>query len=221
MTPSNKPYRIVVGVDYSEVSVLALREALRTAAERGQCELHVLHVETAVHPYPHADPQALASVGEVVARAFQRLERLVSDELAPFQEMQRQLGVKPFGCVKSHVRIAAPGREIAQLAADLEADLVVVGTQGRTGLARLLLGSVAHAVVTLAPCPVLVVRDKKMRPRPLQLDPPCPSCVTVREQSFGEELWCEQHCAHHGQRPYDQSDSLGQDSNSPLAQHGN
>jgi nucleotide-binding universal stress UspA family protein len=56
------------------------------------------------------------------------------------------------------VRFGDAGDAIAQLASDIEADLVVVGTHGHRGLERLLLGSVAENVVRLAPCPVLVVR---------------------------------------------------------------
>ena len=53
-----------------------------------------------------------------------------------------------------------PAFEIAQLATDLEADLVIVGTHGRRALSRLVLGSVAEVAVRLAPCPVLVMRPK-------------------------------------------------------------
>jgi nucleotide-binding universal stress UspA family protein len=61
-----------------------------------------------------------------------------------------------------HIRLDAASEEISQLAADLEADLVVVGTHGRRGLGRFLLGSVAEGVVRAAPCPVFVVRPKRV-----------------------------------------------------------
>jgi hypothetical protein len=55
-----KPYVIVIGVDYSEVSRLALREALRTASDRTGSEVHVIHVETDnwLIPGPGADGEA-------------------------------------------------------------------------------------------------------------------------------------------------------------------
>jgi universal stress protein A len=56
------------------------------------------------------------------------------------------------------VRSPVPFEAIASAARRLGADVVVVGTHGRTGLTRLALGSVAERVVALAPCPVLTVR---------------------------------------------------------------
>jgi len=56
------------------------------------------------------------------------------------------------------VKVGAPWQEIVRLAADEHADMIVMGTQGRSGLDRLLLGSVAERVVRHAPCPVLTVR---------------------------------------------------------------
>jgi nucleotide-binding universal stress UspA family protein len=53
-----------------------------------------------------------------------------------------------------------PHERIAQAARSKKADLVVIGTHGRTGFAKLFLGSVASRVLTIAPCPVLTVRGK-------------------------------------------------------------
>ena len=50
--------------------------------------------------------------------------------------------------------------QIARTARRLRADVVVVGTHGRTGLAKLFLGSVAGRVIAIAPCPVMTVRAK-------------------------------------------------------------
>ena len=52
-----------------------------------------------------------------------------------------------------------PFREIVDLAASQQVDLIVMGTHGRTGLQHILLGSVAERVVRLAPCPVMVTRE--------------------------------------------------------------
>jgi nucleotide-binding universal stress UspA family protein len=54
-------------------------------------------------------------------------------------------------------------REIIAAAREEEADLIVMGTHGRTGLAHALIGSVAEKVVRKAPCPVLTVRHPKMK----------------------------------------------------------
>ena len=59
------------------------------------------------------------------------------------------------------VRTGVPHAEIAGAAAQERADLVVIGTHGRGGLDRALLGSVADRVIRLAPCPVVTVRDRE------------------------------------------------------------
>jgi hypothetical protein len=129
-------------------------------------------------------------------------------------------GARPCARVVAHVRFDAIADEIAQLAADLEADLVVVGTHGRRGLSRVLLGSSAEATVRLAPCPVLVVRPKAV-PQPVpRIEPPCPRCVEARRASDGAELWCEQHRERHGQRhTYHQGERISSDGGMPLIWH--
>jgi|SRR5450432_1286988 len=219
-----KPYIIVVGVDYSEVSRLALREALRTASDRTGSEVHVIYVETDIRLIPdrgadgEAEPEGnlhRLSAATCFAEALQRLHEVVTEEVTAFRDSLHDAAETAIRVV-SHIRTNTPSHAIAQIAADLEADLVVVGTQGRSGLALVLLGSVAHAVVTLAPCPVLVVRAKHLSLAP-SIEPPCPRCLEARKQSGGNALWCEQHRAHHGQRhTYHQTDRVGQETNFPL-----
>jgi hypothetical protein len=117
----------------------------------------------------------------------------------------------------THIRLNQPAQEVAQLAADLEADVVVVGTHGRQGFSRLLLGSVAETTARLAPCPVLVVRPKAA-PEPLpRIEPPCPRCLEARKSSGGQELWCAQHKERHGQRhTVHQMDRVSSETNMPL-----
>jgi nucleotide-binding universal stress UspA family protein len=56
-----------------------------------------------------------------------------------------------------------PAGEIVRIAEDEKADMIVLGTHGRTGVTRLLMGSVAEVVVRRAPCPVLVYRETPAR----------------------------------------------------------
>ena len=56
------------------------------------------------------------------------------------------------------LRVGEPSKEIIAAAREWSADLIVVGTHGRTGLTRVVLGSIAESVVRHAPCPVVVVR---------------------------------------------------------------
>ncbi len=59
------------------------------------------------------------------------------------------------------VRVGRPADIISQVAKDWPADMIVIGSRGRSGLGRVLLGSVAESVVRQAPCPVLVVKGDK------------------------------------------------------------
>ena len=117
-------------------------------------------------------------------------ERLIS-------ETQRMLGPDPARRVPSivHVRLGAIAEQIAALAGEISADLVVVGTHGRRGVRHLLIGSVAEKAVRLSPCPVLVVRAKNTHvlDNLPAIEPPCPQCVKAREESSGTEWWCEAH----------------------------
>jgi nucleotide-binding universal stress UspA family protein len=118
--------------------------------------------------------------------------------------------------IVTHLRWETTAQQIAQLASDLEADLVIIGTHGRRGIARMLLGSVAEGVVRLAPCPVLVTRPKQILEVP-RIEPPCPECLRARRETHGERLWCEQHSERHGQRHvYQGSDRMSSDGTMPL-----
>jgi len=205
-------YVILVGTDYSEASDLALEGALELASSKPNAELHVVNVSLAEDDATSGLPSTSSSLK--VDDAATALLRYVSRRVAAFQERH---GATPANQVKGHVRVAEPGREIAQLAADLEADLVVVGTHDRRGIERLLLSSVAQIVSRLAPCPVLIMRPKRI-PCPVPaIEPPCPRCLEARFASEGGQIWCEQHRERHGQRhTYHQGDRVGDETNFPL-----
>ncbi len=215
----NQHYVIVVGVDFSDASELALERAFALAAEKPHAEVHVLNVAQTYGPqvmYEAPVPAAALSV-LTLTEARERLRRYADDALHRFQAKNPRSN---FDRAVAHLRFDATAHEIAQLAADLEADLVVVGTHGRRGLSRLLIGSTAEAAVRLSPCPVLVVRKKEIANPGPQIEPACPECVRARRESQGKELWCEQHRERHGQRhTYHQSDRIGGDAQMPLTFH--
>ncbi len=84
-------------------------------------------------------------LGRISEAATTELERM-------FEELQ-EAGVS----VEYVARHGAPDHVIADIVRENDADLIVMGTHGRTGVSRVLLGSVAEHVVRLAPCPVLTV----------------------------------------------------------------
>jgi nucleotide-binding universal stress UspA family protein len=152
---SDSNYVIVVGTDYSSASELALERAFELGAEKPNAELHVLHVladeldaspANGIGASPPPLSSATISLQEHVARAV--------------SAFQVRTGRTPFKRLVTHVRTDEPSVEIAQLAAEVAADLVVLGTHDRHGLPRLLLKSVTEAVARFAPCSVLVVRSK-------------------------------------------------------------
>jgi nucleotide-binding universal stress UspA family protein len=125
--------RIVVGVDDSEQAAAALRWALAEGVLR-QATVEVVHAWS--EPMA-ALPFARASVDEVVDAALAEMEEQPPEVLRT---------ILPGGPALTLVEVAE------------SADLLVVGSHGRTGLSRMVLGSVAMACVQHAPCPVVVVR---------------------------------------------------------------
>jgi len=211
---TNTSYKIVVGYDYSPTADLALERAFDLAARETSAEVHVVTVVVQMGDYVGAGVTGLGtSVAIPLDDSYEALEARVGQRMAVWQDATRQT----FGRLCIHVRSEVPSAEIAQLASDLEADLVVIGTHGRRGFRRLLLGSVAEAVVRLAHCPVLVVRPKDQKAQVPEIEPPCPRCVEARKASGGQELWCEQHRERHGQRhTYHYESKQGSPSNPPM-----
>jgi nucleotide-binding universal stress UspA family protein len=221
MSNPEKPYVIVVGVDYSEASDLALEQAFEMAAGRANAEVHIVNVVRLYGNQALVDAAAAPGFSAVsLADANTQLIAYVERRQQAYRADKAQAGRTALLRVVSHLRLEAPAEEIAQTAADLEADLVVVGTHGRRGISRLLLGSVAEAVVRLAPCPVFVVRAKTLPAEATKIEPPCARCVQTRVETGGKEFWCEQHRAHHGQRhTYHQLDRVGAETEMPLTYH--
>ncbi|MGE3672406.1 MAG: universal stress protein, partial [Polyangiaceae bacterium] len=92
-----------------------------------------------------------------------------------------------------HVMIGEPTDVIREFESDLDAELVIVGTHGRKGLSRLLLGSVAEHVVRACSAPVLVVHNAPDVP---EIEPPCADCLSIRQASGFQKLWCANHQRH-------------------------
>ncbi|MFT3773984.1 MAG: universal stress protein [Minicystis sp.] len=192
-------FTIVVGIDYSPLSDRALDHALELASLREGSEVHVIHVGPDAWTGATLDllPQAGASPEEAVRKVQQRAVERV-DAMPALLEKRR------VHRVVAHFRRGSPAEEIAQLAADLDADLVVVGSHGHRGLSRLLLGSVAEHTSRLARCPVWIVRPKDHASghRVPEIEPPCPDCLKAREASGGKQMWCAHHAEHHYLRPH-------------------
>jgi nucleotide-binding universal stress UspA family protein len=134
--------KVLFATDFSPASETAL--AVATALARaGGAELIIAHVEQP--PVLLGSEEMMGSLYEINSdRARQQLERILPD--ADDVRYRHEL------------RVGSPAEELAELAQQEQADLLVVGTHGRTTLTRLLLGSIAEALVRKAPCPVLTVK---------------------------------------------------------------
>jgi nucleotide-binding universal stress UspA family protein len=133
---------ILFPTDFSDRSLAAFDLACALARDYA-AELVVAHV--AVPPVP------LAGEGLVV-------EPPSGWEEAERTELEAVRADDPRVRLTRRLLVGAPAEEIIRLAGEVKADLVVMGSHGRTGLRRLLAGSVAEAVMRAAPCPVLTVR---------------------------------------------------------------
>jgi universal stress protein A len=137
--------RIVVPVDFSGPSLKALRYAARLAVRSGASIFPLYVAEHVIY----VDEGASFPGHNVLEEMKQKLTDFVR------YEFDEQLPVYP------QVLTGKASDAICRAARDHAADLIVIGTHGRTGLDHIMLGSTAERVVRLAPCPVLVVRDVK------------------------------------------------------------
>ncbi len=139
---------IVAGVDLSVPSDQALDRAAALAQMHG-AQLVLVHAQADDAPVGSSNDM-LEQLGEVSAAVRAEEARRLGDKLAQLEAR----GV-PSELVS---RVGPPGEVVAQVAKEREAQLIVVGTHGHTGISRFLLGSVATAVLRHAPCDVLVCR---------------------------------------------------------------
>ncbi len=138
--------RILAPVDFSDCSDKAVAYAAELA-DKLRADLSLLYVvpdltlamPDAVMPVPVATPD----MDDLVKSGRESLDKMIAEKKLT---------------ATGDVRIGSAAAEIVDAAKEAAADLIVIGTHGRGGLAHLLLGSVAEKVVRTAPCPVLTVR---------------------------------------------------------------
>lgn len=206
-SPRKDVYSILVGVDYSEVSESALAQAVTLARTHELAHIHVLHSVLGIPPIGlttrdltlASPPPPPAHINLLTSDMSRDMQVFVERVLNKLDLQEKPDGVRSTICWTTHLRESYPTVAIVQLAADIPADIVVVGTHGRRGLARFLLGSVAEGVVRLAPCPVLVVRPVGAQPATDSpaIEPPCPQCLETRRMTEGTQFWCDRHREHH------------------------
>ena len=137
--------------DFTSFSRAALRKAIEMA-KSNRAELLLVHVVSPIVPVPgdaYISPRMYDELaGSARAAAQKQLDKLAAQV--------KKARVKS----RSFVLEGAPAEEIVRFAKGRRVDLIVMGTHGRAGLAKLFVGSVADRVVASASCPVLTVRGK-------------------------------------------------------------
>ena len=134
---------ILFPTDFSLASDAALTRA-ETLAKSMDAQLLIVHVEEP--PLAYGGGELYYGIPEP---SSERILKMLED-------------VKPADrsvAFTHRLTMGDPAGEIIRLAEEEQADMIVLGTHGRTGMTRLLMGSVAEAVVRRAPCPVLVYRE--------------------------------------------------------------
>jgi nucleotide-binding universal stress UspA family protein len=140
---------VVVGIDFSRESESALETACGIARGIGRADIHAVY-GASLAPLPYS-LEAFAIAPQLdVAEERRRLDELCARAAAGQRTVR-------------HVVLAAPDRAIVGVAIEQHADLIVVGTHGKSTLNRLVTGSVVDRIVRTAPCSVLVTKDNKER----------------------------------------------------------
>ena len=145
--------RVLHPTDFSKASSAALTRAI-AEAKQNRSELLLVHVLAPVIPMAGAGEGYLApSVYEQMSKSARAWAQKQMDRLLAKAKAAR---VRARGMLLEGVA----HEQIARAAKRQRADLIVMGTHGRTGMARFFLGSVAARVAATAPCPVLTVRGR-------------------------------------------------------------
>ena len=162
---------IVAAVDFSPTSLRAVRRAAAFAAKDG-AELHLLHVFQS--PWRQLHPRATTPAPPGLEQHREGLERRLTEFCRPALEPS----AIPAGAVRSVVYDGAGHRSgIVEYAGRVRADLIVLGTRGRTNLRDLLLGGTAEKAIEESRCSILVVKPEgfehplaaEPQPRPVQM----------------------------------------------------
>ena len=151
MSDDSRFNKIAVPVDFSDCSGAALE---RAAALQGVMGAQLLILHTYELPVLSM-PQATLMAGEMNASLVERDARFAQQQL---DEFITKRSLTRSDTVRTLIEVGPAAETIIAVAEREEADLVVMGTHGRTGLARVLLGSTTERVLRAVSCPVLTVR---------------------------------------------------------------
>jgi len=137
---------VLVPTDFSDPAHEAVDHALKIVREPDR--LTVLHVAMPLSTFPVGDP-AIAWGTMCDEKRTEHLRKTFRDHFSDLQ----------YEGIRFEIAMGSPAEEITRFAQEHSTGLIVLPSHGRTGLMRMMIGSVAERVVRLAHCPVLVLRD--------------------------------------------------------------
>ena len=146
------PTKILLATDGSEEAALAVSTAVDVTQKTGS-ELHVVYVGPSLEYVGMGPPE----IGDIPAPTQEQLSAEARQLLDAEVEQVKAAGGN---VAQAHLGTGTPDREIVNLAEELGAGLIVMGSRGRGGIRRALMGSVSDSVVRHAHCPVMVVRKE-------------------------------------------------------------
>ena len=143
--------KILHATDFSKASARALQEAIKLAKDH-HAQLLVVHV---IEPTPYVAGGEFGGA-EVYTKLEDMTRQNAQSSMSKLIERLKKSKIK----AESLLLRGSSHEQIVKAAKNKKADMIVIGTHGRTGLSKLFMGSVAGKVVALAACPVLTVRGK-------------------------------------------------------------
>ena len=147
---------ILYPTDFSTTAKQALNHAL-FLAEQFEAELHMLHAVILHEHDPRAPERRFPEPSDILQNLFE----IADSEMAQIIEANQ---AKTFSLKEAKVKGFSAGQVILEYAQENDMDLIVMGTHGRRGPARMFLGSVTEEVIRQADCPVLTLRNRDQRP---------------------------------------------------------
>jgi len=173
----DQTFTVLVAYGAAQPGTFALGEALRFVRQIPDGSVHLIHV---------------ADGGTSLERMHDIAWRIRDD----VNKLAAAIDLDHTRFSTIHVRSGDPATEIAKLATEIGAGLVVAGGRKARSLRGLWRGSMIERIMDRAPCPVVVAGPAPEVLTP-EIEPACEDCVAVREQTGGGTWWCERHSEHH------------------------